>query len=108
MWSRFSSTHLVTSAAPETTVLPSGARASALVALLFSCRRTVYGPFPVVRVTSTTVGSLAEPPLHGSDSFAKRGPAPLEPKKAHRIVSKSVDLPAPLRSEERRVGKERR
>jgi hypothetical protein len=37
-----------------------------------------------------------EPPLHGIDSFAKRGPAPFDPKKAHRIVSKRVDLPAPL------------
>jgi hypothetical protein len=42
------------------------------------------------------VGSFVVPPLQGIDSLAKRGPPPRDPKKAHKMLSKRVDLPAPF------------
>src|SRR3990170_1605314 len=96
MPSSVSSTHRITSDVPVTMVLPSPSRTSALVEPPLSWRRTVYEPPSVARVASTMEGSFVEPPLQGLDSFAKRGPPPLAPKKAHRMLSKRVDLPAPF------------
>ncbi len=66
------------------------------MAPLLRRRRTVNEPASVSSVTSTVVGSFVEPPLQGMDSFAKRGPPPRAPKKAHRMLSKRVDLPVPF------------
>src|SRR3712207_7951613 len=54
---------------------------------LFPYTTLFRSPPSVASVASTMDGSFVEPPLQGIDSFANRGPPPLEPKNAHRMLS---------------------